>query len=148
MNPERDFAAVGDQQLFDGHRGSALGDDDEDLVELDRLGIGDEDLGGRAQGHDAVRQRAEGRGPGAGPPEGAVGVVVDDQEAVVVGQAGQFPAPLGAEGHPGRVVELGHDVDEGRSEARGEPSRADVDPQATTVDGEAGEGGPAPSEDL
>ena len=37
VDAQRDLAAVGDQQLLDRHRG--LADDDERLVELDRLGV-------------------------------------------------------------------------------------------------------------
>ena len=45
VDAQRDLAAIGDQQLLDCH--GVLLDDDERLVELDRLGVGDEDLASR-----------------------------------------------------------------------------------------------------
>ena len=47
VDAQRDLAAVGDQQFLDRH-GTSLLDDDQRLVELDRLGVLDQDLRDRA----------------------------------------------------------------------------------------------------
>ena len=66
----------------------------------------------------------------------------------MVGQASQVPAPIGAQGHPRGVVELGHHVDQRRSEAAGQSVGEDVDPETVAVGRDPRQVGPGQAEDL